>query len=414
MTAPPPPPPPQALWQPPPLAANPAAAFSNAGATGTRVWPPASQVWQGAGPSPPWPAPVSFLSSSDAQEYAAPPALSAGISFGGVGANRIFPPPAAAAGPVSVSSTLPGSVWAADADVDAPALCAEEDTADVSPHAISEVDMSDAEEEEARERPVHLSNAHSTHGRLHLHPIVSDLGLAYGAGSTPVDPVTAALARQRQQLHRGEPRSPLSPHTLAALCGASAEGRHRDFLSQLTAEDVLAPPPLALTWYPDVPPDVTLHPERKRTAGDVVAHTMARHEVDRLAEEETRGGGGDGVHCASDMQLQPRQRLRTDPLSSFQPGTASAAAGAAAAASATLQDGPSPDAAPQDDWLTTEASAAAGDKGEGRADVAATGTAAGEDGLEGDRPLPRRSDAHRKRERSERVYEFPSHGRRLN
>ncbi|CCW71806.1 unnamed protein product [Phytomonas sp. Hart1] len=84
---------------------------------------------------------------------------------------------------------------------------------------------------------------------------------------TGVDPVTMALRRRRQQEQNGEPATPLSPRTLQAAMRAAAGvgfGMSENPLHHLTVDDVLAPVPLALTWYPTPAPHTILHGDRKR------------------------------------------------------------------------------------------------------------------------------------------------------
>ena len=290
---------------------------------------------------------------------------------------------------------------------------AEEDNAEAAREASRQHGLADDSPVETSEK------TGKAWAHLHLHPILTSSSssanhIARGdyAG---MDPITAALARQQQQLYRGEPRSPLSPHTLKALCSASMEGRHHDYLAQLTPEDVLAPVPLALTWYPSVPSNVTLHADRKRAA----ASAMTRHEADRLVEErenedawEKTGlqGGEERMReeeGSGELNPQPRRRPRyeseevstsAEPIASFSalpvtagsPSTMSFASPSALAAAQTLPHG--------DEEMTVR-------KREG-----GPASMSAEDDAWPSGP----ADAHRKREREEQVYEYITYGRRLN
>lgn len=125
------------------------------------------------------------------------------------------------------------------------------------------------EEDEESATAVRAGTQQKRDASVHLHPAIvasrQRLHPDYSSGHT-LDPVTAALLRQHQQVLLGEPRSPLSPCTLQALYAATARGCQGDLLSRLTADDVLAPPPLALTWYPPVEAGTTSHEGRKRDA----------------------------------------------------------------------------------------------------------------------------------------------------
>lgn len=275
---------------------------------------------------------------------------------------------------------------------------AEEDNAEEEGRAGCN-SVSDKDEAKTRER--------ASHPRLLLHPLAaSAVSGAAASYHNTVDPITAAIARQQQQLYRGEPRSPLSPHTLQALCSASAVGNHSSFLSQLTPEDVLAPPPLALTWYPSVPPGVTQHADRKRTVDGLAVQAMARHELDRLAEEDATDTRATSMYDdpgATDVPLQPLRRPRKDLSTDDSSSTVATNAAAAALpvwtqntaqSSTTLRRAPSEDLS-----AVVAAREEAGGDGRDSADA-------------GRHPV--HPEAHRKRERGERVYEFISHGRRLN
>jgi hypothetical protein len=238
--------------------------------------------------------------------------------------------------------------------------------------------------------------------RLHLHPLATTSGYP-----TVVDPITAALARQQQQLFRGEPRSPLSPRTLQALCSASAEGRHLNFLAQLTPEDVLAPPPLALTWYPSVPPGVTQHAERKRRSDGAIM----QHEAERLAEEcedvMMMNMGDDAAAAASGsgsgMQSPPLRRARGEPYLVSAVLSSSSFAETLASAAVTGSGDALPCGSGNDNVLHSA---------EARADVEG---GVGEAGLStGGAAVHAHADPHHKRERSEPVFEYQTHGRRLH
>ncbi|KAG5505697.1 hypothetical protein JKF63_05032 [Porcisia hertigi] len=248
-----------------------------------------------------------------------------------------------------------------------------------------------AEEDEAANRDaaqIEQCGAHCDAWRLHVHPAVAAAaaGVSLNLGLA-ADPITAALARQQQQQRRGEPRSPLSPHTLQALCTASAEGRQSRFLAQLTADDVFAPPPLALTWYPSAPPGITKYAERKRTSNDCVVAAMHQHEKSMLAEEEDHG--------VAEMELAdsaPPLRLpRTEEL-------------------ATSREGLPPPSPP----LSLCASVCAGISSHG----GHIGRCVTDQDNRAATPVSpsvtkTQTNTHRKRDRDERVYEYLSHGRRL-
>ncbi|KAK7200193.1 hypothetical protein NESM_000070400 [Novymonas esmeraldas] len=221
--------------------------------------------------------------------------------------------------------------------------------------------------------------------RLHLHPTTA-IAIATGAPrcvASSLDPVTAALARQQQQQFRGEPRSPLSPRTLQALYAASAEGRHSAFLAQLTADDVLAAPPLALTWYPSVPAGVTKHADRKRAVDGTSVAAMHEHEESMLAEEEGVAQDAVGPPVASAAPPLRRQRLEeaVAPLPLPLPPSAAPALVAAHAPPPVVGDGA---------------------QGDSAAAACASPDAA--------RMAP---SVPRKRDRDERVFEFLTRGRRL-
>ncbi|KPA78184.1 hypothetical protein ABB37_06351 [Leptomonas pyrrhocoris] len=255
------------------------------------------------------------------------------------------------------------------------------------------------------------------HTRLHLNPLVASANFASPSYAS-TDPITAALARQQQQLYNGEPRSPLSPRTLQALCSASAEGRQHSFLAQLTPDDVLAPPPLALTWYPAVPPGVTQHPNRKRRlSGEATTYAMARHEIDRLQEEgedaweggnqrltSTEEEGQEDSVVSTDVPMLPLRRARFDPTAT---STVAAATGSTpSSADFTRMPPDTTTATSKNSDSRNELAAPEGSKEAVKA--------AGDASTAGGARTIAHAGAHQKRERSERVYEYMSHGRRLN
>ncbi|GET88294.1 hypothetical protein, unknown function [Leishmania tarentolae] len=225
--------------------------------------------------------------------------------------------------------------------------------------------------------------------RLYMHPLAAAAAEGSFGATSPTDPITAALARQQQQQNRGEPRSPLSSRTLQALYAAYAEGRYSSFITQLTADDVLAPPPLALTWYPSVPAGVTRFADRKRAADSLTVEAMQQHERSMLAEEEAHGISemiptSDGPplrlprteeFAVSGAELPPPLE---SPSVSAPIGTCTLPPGRYTQGGATKR---------------SDSTDAASASGAAAADM--------------------RAYAHRKRDRDERVYEYLSHGRRL-
>ncbi|KPI89567.1 hypothetical protein ABL78_1335 [Leptomonas seymouri] len=286
--------------------------------------------------------------------------------------------------------------------------------------------MVGAEEDEQREGRLQQSrqppqndsfrvfgDGEAPYSRLHLRSFAPGSGFTSSCYSS-MDPITAALARRQQQLYQGGPRSPLSPRTLQALCNASAEGRRSSFLAQLTPDDVLAPPPLALTWYPPVPPGETQHADRKRRVnGEVTTHAMTRHGVDALMEEgeEAFAGNampsteGEAYVAAADVPLPPLRRARFDSTA------ASASASAPGIMTSSGFTGVCPGAvAPTSKEFTSDSERSKPERKSGDAEAADDAA----DSSAGDARASAHTDTRRKRERSERVYEYMSHGRRLN
>lgn len=91
-----------------------------------------------------------------------------------------------------------------------------------------------------------------------------------------LDPLAAALLwqqQQQQQENDGQPRSPLSPHTLQRLSAALAAGKPLT----LTPEDLLSSPPLALTWHTN------------RRGGDGEPNMLQDSRVEVLEDDDTEG-----------------------------------------------------------------------------------------------------------------------------
>ncbi|KAG5479383.1 hypothetical protein LSCM1_04643 [Leishmania martiniquensis] len=305
----------------------------------------------------------------------APPALVSAPLIGGNRHDRTWQSSLSLA-PLHAAS--PPSVWEGE-EIGAVAL--EEIGRDISDGAGAEEDEAAKRDEAQTER----CGANLDDQRLYMHPIAAAAAArASFAFAPPADPITAALARQQQQQQRGESCSPLSPRTLQALCAASAAGRYPSFLAQLTADDVLAPPPLALTWYPSVPPGVTRFADRKRTAEGLMVTAMHQHEKSRIAEEYSATEISTGA-------VPPLRRLRTEefeiPRVELQPPLSSSSVPASVRTRI-----PPPGVHLEGNLAKMEDSAAA----------AGTSAAAGV-----------HANAHRKRDRDERVYEYLSHGRRL-
>lgn len=86
---------------------------------------------------------------------------------------------------------------------------------------------------------------------LSLHPVAASalrqrlLEAQRRSPNGQLDPLTTALLCRQQQEAEGQPRSPLSPHTLQRCLAALAAGEP----FTLTPEAVLAPAPLALAWH---------------------------------------------------------------------------------------------------------------------------------------------------------------------
>ncbi|CAM38845.2 hypothetical protein, unknown function [Leishmania braziliensis MHOM/BR/75/M2904] len=266
-----------------------------------------------------------------------------------------------------------------------PSAWESEETGVVAPAEIDHgtATGSGAEEDEVArqdEAPVERCGVSRDAQRLYVHPLAaaaaSGVSLAF---PPPADPITAALARQNQQQHRGESRSPLSSRTLQALYAACAEGRRSSFLAQLTADDVLAPPPLALTWYPSVPSGVTKFADRKRTVDGVTVATMHQHEKSMLDEEEH-----DAAEMTSTGVSPPSRRPRTEEFTVPVAELPSISPCSSVAASLCVCTPP----------LGADSVGCRTKRG----DSAAASVHA---------------NAYRKRDRDERVYEYLSHGRRL-
>lgn len=222
--------------------------------------------------------------------------------------------------------------------------------------------------------------------RLYMHPLAAAAAEGSFGVTSHVDPITAALACQQQQQNRGEPRSPLSSRTLQALYAAYTEGRYSSFITQLTADDVLAPPPLALTWYPSVPAGVTRFGDRKRTADSLTVTAMGQHEKSML-EEEAHGV----AEMTSTGAAPPLRRPRTEEVSV--PGAEAQAPSASSSVPASVGACIPPLGIYTEECATKRSDSADAVRASAAADTHAT--------------------AHRKRDRDERVYEYLSHGRRL-
>ncbi|CAG9573345.1 hypothetical protein LMJF_21_0590 [Leishmania major strain Friedlin] len=288
----------------------------------------------------------------------------------------------------------PQSPFSIDLPQSAPPLSwrESEETDVAAPAEIDHCIVADAgaEEDEAAkqdEAQTERCGANRDVQRLYMHPLAAAAAEGSFGVTSPVDPITAALARQQQQQKRGEPRSPLSSRTLQALYAACAEGRYSSFITQLTADDVLAPPPLALTWYPSVPAGTTRFADRKRTADSLTVTAMRQHEKSMLAEEEVHGVAEMTTTGAAPPLRRPRTEELAVPGAGPQPPSASSSVPACMGACIPPL------------CIYTGACAT---KRSDSADAACASAAA-----------DRYANPHRKRDRDERVYEYLSHGRRL-
>ncbi|KAG5480148.1 hypothetical protein CUR178_06201 [Leishmania enriettii] len=345
-----------------------------------------------------------------AAEAAPPPSLANGSCVNQIGSQcYLLPssihgsgvasdaPPALASAP-RIGCSRHGGTWQSPVPLaplpspPPPSVWESEETGVAAPEEIDPDIFEDigAEEDEAAKRDeakTERCGANRDTQRLYMHPIAAAAAAGASFGFTPpADPITAALARQQQQQYRGEPRSSLSPRTLQALCAASTEGRYPSFLAQLTADDVLAPPPLALTWYPAVHTGVTKFADRKRAADGSTVTAMHQHEKSKMVEEEY-----DTTEMTSTGAAPPLRRLRTEDLDI--PSMELHPPAPSSSAPASLRTCMLPLGALSEGCATKldDSAAAAGTSGARCA----------------------HASAPRKRDRDERVYEYLSHGRRL-
>lgn len=239
------------------------------------------------------------------------------------------------------------------------------------------------------------------------------------------DPIMLALRRQQQQRLAGEPTTPLSPRTLQRLLAASAAGSPIE-LSCLRPEDILAKPPLALTWHPST---TTL----AGSSGGSTADSTNGAEVGREEEKEHGDEQSDAPRTAPKRGERKRSFTDVDPIGTSgaqntlrepprtarrldrEPGEAERAWERAAQPTQSTHDATE---RPSDVYVRTpKRTHSEGQSGESpaqRVPVTETESAVQPETTTADSgPSPEAEVGH-KRGRDERVYEMMSHGRRLS